>query len=577
VVIRNNVFGSRKIEDSFYSEMGSFSGVFIEMNSYGATVENNYFANLTSISGGFTIINQTSVLFFSIKNNTIRDIKGRGGRIIYNSANHGSISHTIAENKIHDIIAENNSGFGLTQLTAIDVFSGCNEYYIEKNLIYNLFAYGHESEPTEIMGMYIFGAYTIRNNIIQLGRGLTDDQLFTGIYNNHLTKIVHNTIQITGQGNASGDSYVTASLGYQADHFIKNNIFEMSRSNSGSGKNYAFGFQSTDQGINYDIDYNNYYFSGTNTLMGRNESNDYPTLEDWRNATGQDMNSIDEDPLFADPEATIPDLHLTEGSPCDTTGVLVASVIYDFDGEIRANLTPVDIGVDAGDYGLPCSPRPTAQPDGNNNLCIGATLNLTGTTDIGTSFLWSGPNGFTSNDQNPQITNLTKEAAGTYFFTATVDDCSSIPATFVLILSGLEVWSGDDSGSGTLRGAIQCAQNGDVITIDEDVSNIDLLSPILIDKNIEVQDNFRAPVLIYFDFDLTGFEMADYGLKTDAEVALKNLHLRHKNNNFDKPLLRNNSILEKDKLIFSGSTSPVIIHENGAQVIIINEKQILVD
>lgn len=77
------------------------------------------------------------------------------------------------------------------------------------------------------------------------------------------------------------------------------------------------------------------------------------------------------------------------------------------------------------------NPAPTASASSNSPVCQGNTLNLTGTTNTGTSFSWTGPNGFTSTLQNPTITNLTAAAAGTYTFTATSNGCSTSGTTVV--------------------------------------------------------------------------------------------------------------------------------------------------
>ncbi len=52
---------------------------------------------------------------------------------------------------------------------------------------------------------------------------------------------------------------------------------------------------------------------------------------------------------------------------------------------------------------------------GNTGVCVGGTLNLTATASSGaTSYLWNGPNGFTSALQNPSISSVTSAAAGLY-------------------------------------------------------------------------------------------------------------------------------------------------------------------
>lgn len=56
-------------------------------------------------------------------------------------------------------------------------------------------------------------------------------------------------------------------------------------------------------------------------------------------------------------------------------------------------------------------------------VCTGTTLSLAASTIAGASYTWTGPNGFTSNVQNPTISGVTAAAAGTYSVTATVAGC----------------------------------------------------------------------------------------------------------------------------------------------------------
>jgi surface protein len=54
----------------------------------------------------------------------------------------------------------------------------------------------------------------------------------------------------------------------------------------------------------------------------------------------------------------------------------------------------------------------------NSPICEGSTLNLTSDSG-GTSYAWTGPNGYTSNQQNPVISNAGLNGAGTYTVTVT--------------------------------------------------------------------------------------------------------------------------------------------------------------
>jgi hypothetical protein len=81
------------------------------------------------------------------------------------------------------------------------------------------------------------------------------------------------------------------------------------------------------------------------------------------------------------------------------------------------------------------NPIPTASASSNSPVCAGQTLNLTGTTDVGTSFSWTGPNGFSSLERNPSITNVTSAAAGTYSFFATANGCTSLAGTCNVVIN----------------------------------------------------------------------------------------------------------------------------------------------
>lgn len=80
-----------------------------------------------------------------------------------------------------------------------------------------------------------------------------------------------------------------------------------------------------------------------------------------------------------------------------------------------------------------------AQPPiwSNAPLCSGSTLTLATQTLAGATYLWSGPNGFSSNQQNPNITNVSTANSGTYTLYVVVAGCTSSAATQqITIISG---------------------------------------------------------------------------------------------------------------------------------------------
>lgn len=78
----------------------------------------------------------------------------------------------------------------------------------------------------------------------------------------------------------------------------------------------------------------------------------------------------------------------------------------------------------------------------NSPLCSGNTLNLTATS--GTSYSWTGPNGFTSKLQNPTITAITTAYAGDYTVTVTSGTCSASSTTTVKVYEQPVASAGSD-------------------------------------------------------------------------------------------------------------------------------------
>jgi len=80
------------------------------------------------------------------------------------------------------------------------------------------------------------------------------------------------------------------------------------------------------------------------------------------------------------------------------------------------------------------TPDFTATASNNGPICVGTTLHLTGGPSGMASYAWTGPNGFTSNLQNPSIVNAGTAAAGPYSLVVTNGTCvSTAPATIVEI------------------------------------------------------------------------------------------------------------------------------------------------
>lgn len=84
----------------------------------------------------------------------------------------------------------------------------------------------------------------------------------------------------------------------------------------------------------------------------------------------------------------------------------------------------------AGTVNVVVNPLPASPTAGANTpLCAGQTLNLTASTIAGATYIWAGPNSFTSTTQNPSIPATTTLAAGVYSVSAVVAGCPGLPGT----------------------------------------------------------------------------------------------------------------------------------------------------
>jgi len=149
---------------------------------------------------------------------------------------------------------------------------------------------------------------------------------------------------------------------------------------------------------------------------------------------------------------------LCVGQTLNLTASFIAGATYNWTGpngfssSLQNPSVPGITLADAGDYSVTATvdgctgpagtttvvvnPIPAAPIAGNNGpLCEGATLNLTASNIAGATYSWTGPNGFTSSLQNPAIVIVTLADAGNYSVTATVDGCTSIAGTTIVVVN----------------------------------------------------------------------------------------------------------------------------------------------
>lgn len=81
-----------------------------------------------------------------------------------------------------------------------------------------------------------------------------------------------------------------------------------------------------------------------------------------------------------------------------------------------------------------CVPPPAPVASYNSPLYAGMTLYLTASSVPGASYVWTGPNGFISINQNPVIQQVGEDAAGQYSVVAIINGCVSEPGIIHVVI-----------------------------------------------------------------------------------------------------------------------------------------------
>src|SRR5205823_6332323 len=85
--------------------------------------------------------------------------------------------------------------------------------------------------------------------------------------------------------------------------------------------------------------------------------------------------------------------------------------------------------------------------------CEGATISLSTPFVSGVTYSWTGPNGFTSAQQNPTRSNATTADAGTYAVTITVNGCPSVAGTTNVVVNATPATPTASNGGPYCEGA----------------------------------------------------------------------------------------------------------------------------
>lgn len=118
---------------------------------------------------------------------------------------------------------------------------------------------------------------------------------------------------------------------------------------------------------------------------------------------------------------------LTGGSPASANTQSPGGVQYTTPGNYTVSTTatsacgPGTVSTPLVVNNVPTTANATVVQD---TVCAGGTIQLQATTLTGATYQWSGPNGFFSAQEDPQLTNVTTLAQGTYTVTAYLGVCA---------------------------------------------------------------------------------------------------------------------------------------------------------
>jgi len=276
-------------------------------------VKNNIFGSDTdTLSVGNIGINVSYVDGLEISSNTINNLKvGNNPRGIILSTE--TINTNVFNNFITNLIYTGTAGYGGKGID-VNTSSLNSNIKIYNNVISRMGGDGWNSFITDAnVGIRVLG---VTGNV--------------GIY--------FNSVNLFGNWDRSATATVSAALFVQnsANNIdIRNNIFSNSivnNTNSGS-RAYAIASDSYDPNIFSNINYNDYFASGTQGVLGLFNAIPRTTLTEWQTVTGKDVNSKAVNPQFTDSL----NLRPTVGSPVFFAGTPITGITTDITGATRTN------------------------------------------------------------------------------------------------------------------------------------------------------------------------------------------------------------------------------------------------
>ena len=113
----------------------------------------------------------------------------------------------------------------------------------------------------------------------------------------------------------------------------------------------------------------------------------------------------------------------------------VNSVTTNHTGLFTYRVTVPGCGLYSSTTAVVINPIPTPVVNSNTPVCGNSTLNLSGSQHTNGTYLWSGPNGYSSTLSSPFINSVTLNNAGVYTYLVTVPGCGVYSSTAGVIVN----------------------------------------------------------------------------------------------------------------------------------------------
>jgi gliding motility-associated-like protein len=131
-------------------------------------------------------------------------------------------------------------------------------------------------------------------------------------------------------------------------------------------------------------------------------------------------------------------------------------------GVYNVNVTDIYGCSNTATVNVTVNPLPSVNASSNSPVCTGNTLNLQCTGNNLVSFSWTGPNSFSSTQQNPAISNVSSVNTGVYTVTATNSNGCQNTAQTSVVINPLPTGSALNNGPVCVGSTLNLSANGGV-------------------------------------------------------------------------------------------------------------------